>query len=1524
MEPVAIPVKSQSCPAQRGRRGAALVIVLAFLVLITVMTVAFFVSTSDEAGASKVEADTLTVRQLSDSTVHYALSRIRSATSGGTSTAWASQPGAIRTFGSDGKPKSVFKLYSASQMEEPVSAGGWDAGVDQPGADWEDARAHWTDLNAPSTSGSRIVFPIIDPRAAGKPAGKNDPMVDGFSFNASSLPGAVFPGSALDAAARVPMPVRWIYILKDGRFTSPSGGAGNVADFSASSPRPSASNPIVGRVAFWTDDETCKLNLNTACGGNYWDVPMLGSIQDLAFARHQPSKNEFNRYPGHPATTSLVPVFWSLGDSPLASPYESLAPPLTAVPPSGNISLFPPGATSGPFWMFPAVSIQPVFSSRVERFLDGLFQLSPRNSWRDSSGALAGSAMGLKPTVQDVSTGKSLNPLSSVDDDRLYSTVDEFFFRDPGADPPPRSAWSGALTEDQLESVRFFLTTHSRAPETNLFNQPKITIWPIDDETRANPANQFFSGADSRSAVDRLIAFCSTLNGFPYYFTRNDPSSGTGDWTPRNTKVYDYLVRLMEEPIPGFGASFESRFGVGGCRRLATLTYDYVRSAVNLGDTTSTPAGTVGLTRDSFDHYFSKPPVEKTQNVRYDPQPGTGQVVPIQIGTTKGIGRFPVIQEATLHFIAQAANQPPVALDAAGKPTTVINPMHPWVEGPPSSASLATANGTTTMSYVGGGAYPTIAGQTHAGLPFLTDATDAGGVLQVPNPRYQAGPLPSATANATGTFPPHKTQIQAAFYLTFVNVSPGYMLLNSDLKIRVRGLGQFRADGQALFSSSLDSVVEIFKSATPAYFLVGQNTINGRSTTGANELKANFVGVPVIVGQGTFGENFAFSGGPLEIELLTANNEVVQTVNMDFPSATFPTPILPPLASITGIYKGNRRNLLLSDVVLDGAGPSVGFPPAQTKDLAPSTMLTFDAGSDLAKNPNQGVGSTLYRVNCTRIDQVPSASSSYNNRSNSYPHLNLFVAERGDGSGDYRANLTADTIRSVEVAYGDPRLVAVNPTVDSRLYQPHRFYYDTKLRPAHSIRIGGEFARGQLPRYLTASGPQLRGTWNSSQPIAYEGAVTGTPGIPAGAWDIATPAEIARFPVFQLNAIATGWPFTASSTEFDDGKFLWGGIPKFSTVWENGGDFGTSLPRHPDAPHIGKAEEGTMKIDMGWPFPYFHNQSEVATSNYTGETLFSPNRQVPSPLVFGSLPIGSTPEEAWRTWLFCPNPVSPGHASAGKSPPDYAYLDFFHMPVVEPYAISDPFSTAGKVNLNHRIVPFGYITRTTALRGVLQSEMLTAVPDRQLGNKNLGPAKNYIYEVPALSGGGWFNSAAVGYSSFRYPIHASETLKQWDTVFDGGGIFRSASEICSLWLYPAKRPGALDASRDPEVAWAADNAALKSWWYDNPGESAKSVTGDNLRERPYATLYPRLTTKSNTYTIHHRVQTLQKSSASPADVWDETKDRVGAEYRGSALIERYIDPSDPEIPDFAAPENASKALDAFYRFRILQTKRFAP
>jgi len=131
------------------------------------------------------------------------------------------------------------------------------------------------------------------------------------------------------------------------------------------------------------------------------------------------------------------------------------------------------------------------------------------------------------------------------------------------------------------------------------------------------------------------------------------------------------------------------------------------------------------------------------------------------------------------------------------------------------------------------------------------------------------------------------------------------------------------------------------------------------------------------------------------------------------------------------------------------------------------------------------------------------------------------------------------------------------------------------------------------------------------------------------------------------------------------------------------------------------------------------------------------------------------------------------------------------------------------------------------------------------------------------------------------------------------GIFRSATEICELHLV---RKGESLHDYTSGKIWA--NALL---------------TSDNTRERPYTNLYAKLTTRSNICSVHFRVQQLKKSSASDQTQWDEAKDQVLGEYRGSSMIERYVDASDPKLVDFAT---VNGTLDAFYKFRVLSTRKF--
>jgi len=102
------------------------------------------------------------------------------------------------------------------------------------------------------------------------------------------------------------------------------------------------------------------------------------------------------------------------------------------------------------------------------------------------------------------------------------------------------------------------------------------------------------------------------------------------------------------------------------------------------------------------------------------------------------------------------------------------------------------------------------------------------------------------------------------------------------------------------------------------------------------------------------------------------------------------------------------------------------------------------------------------------------------------------------------------------------------------------------------------------------------------------------------------------------------------------------------------------------------------------------------------------------------------------------------------------------------------------------------------------------------------------------------------------------------------------------------------------------------------------LTGDNVKERPYANMQPRLTTKSNVFKVHMIVQTLKKARSVAPDIVDFEKDKPTGTWRGSAIIERFIDPSDNKIPDyFNDPNMQQPSLENFYNYRVLHIKQFA-
>ena len=223
--------------------------------------------------------------------------------------------------------------------------------------------------------------------------------------------------------------------------------------------------------------------------------------EEFYLSRNQPVTNEFQRYPGHPATTGL------------------------------NLVL-------------PELTNQQIFA------------LSPYYLPGGSGGG-----------TTNVYNGTGL-PRKQA---RLYASVDELYYSTNYSSGRGTNNL-GTLSIHDLDTKRFFLTAQSRAPEVNLFGEPRVTIWPEWDIV------------GNRSTLDGTIAFCSTAGGKRYYFTRHDPNSQTTDISlsdgyGSNPALFGYLQRMTGRPIPGFGGTangFLDKYGADRDQILADI-FDTIR-----------------------------------------------------------------------------------------------------------------------------------------------------------------------------------------------------------------------------------------------------------------------------------------------------------------------------------------------------------------------------------------------------------------------------------------------------------------------------------------------------------------------------------------------------------------------------------------------------------------------------------------------------------------------------------------------------------------------------------------------------------------------------------------------------------------------------------------------------------------------------------------------------------------------------------------------------------------------------------
>ena len=1235
--------------------GVALVMTLGILALISLLVISFLALSTSESRSADSFAQSRGARRLADSAVHLVMAQIREGTEGfarssgggidpGQPLAWVSQPGMIHTFRQSGAPDRVFRLYSSETMIEA-------AGATPPNdvaalADWHDRPGIFTDLNSPvmvpdGSGGFTPQTPIV--AVADLVQGSTlNPLVPGWTYSRDGItadiegfhvtpPPSYRPGDPVAPDNNpIPMPVRWLYLLEDGQLTAPRfDPATDEAVFDLSGQViPTAANPIVGRIAFWTDDETGKININTASEGTYWDLPRIWSQEDIGkytgndilttpgLAFGQPAQKEFQRYAGHPATTSLSPVLGSVLPRP------------------------------------------DTINTTTATDFESYYQLTPRTN-------IGGSRSGTQIVRAPI----------PIKNDRLYPSVDDFLFAARISDGRTRNT---PLTPDLIRKSKFFLSAHSIAPETTLFNTPRMAIWPV------------WENAANRTAYDKLAAFCSTIGGQSYHLTRSDPRSTTADAAGRNLELYQWLSNLTSRPVPGYGGDFATKLDTDHPQVL-TYIFDYIRST-NPQDRS---AGAVPFT-----------PIYNSVNRA---TPGAGEIIPLRIGDTQGFGRYPALSSPGIMFV------------------TIPDPDRPGTPG---------------------------------------DPNDPPGFL-----------------------------MEAIFVAEFATPAHGMACMRSGMRWRVRGLNQLRVkfgtdpwrdlklpvSGTNLFEQGdLDHWGGRGIGGTLSLLTTiraNARTNKGLNQSGGDDIPLNYpffseepVPIPTVDTQGE-PKNFQFEGGhEIVLELLTETDEIVQTSRFVFPEGEFKIP--------TFVQDFRSRNKWWVHSTMRGQDTIIGLEVA-------------------------GVSG-----NAATPDPDPTA--------------------------------------------GDKRMISGLHEVAPSKFRPHQNYTTVGISHAHSFTLttGPNGCAGNTSGKLVPVPHYVSHGYNRNPDV---------------------PPRVGQ----DRNNNGVIDPNESFVTRID-------GAP---------GEWDTGFGDQPDGAYINKPNDGDSAYDNRQgggryrpPYILGYNQGFAAARN----EFFSPNLQVPSPLMFGSLPTGVKRNRPWETLLFHPRPEDPGHPGR-TSPQDHLLADLFWMPVIEPYAISQPFATAGKVNLNHRIQPFDYIRRETGLHALLKStRMLALQPIDATRYKPLDPAgRNTPFGTDR-----------------RQEIDPALTLAEFDARYASRGVFRTASEICEMHLIP---PGESASS-------------MAAFWQTH------SLTGDNVREKPYVDLYPRLTTRSNSFRIHYKVQTVKLAPGADPARWKESRDSVVAEHRGATVIERLIDPNDPRLPDFATVSHTDPdaVMDRYYRFRVLSAETFQP
>jgi len=982
---------------------------------------------------------------------------------------------------------------------------------------------------------------------------------------------------------------------------------------------------------------------------------------------------------------------------------------------------------------------------------------------------------GTQYTVRNSPRPQPVGRRITPDADRLYASGDELLFQ------PDRELTAGRSAEawgDLMEDASFFLTANSRAPETTLFNTPKIAMYPIQEQSR------------DRFLKEDYLRFVSEINGDLYAFQRRNlgmrnksrntdasflysegPKSDIG--LERNGEMLGYLERMMATSIPGVGASFADKWDSNNADKVALYMFDQIRSTIASSDIRSVGVDGRGLQRvysagTNFNYAMSS-----TRNG----QKGLANQVTF-IGATIIFGATDTLGYSDRAEILTTSKMQAILL---------LHPFTPYLGGNKSSHGFRfRVRGASGLSIT--------AAETSSMLDGVVDAT--------------------------------------------YRVYPNNPEKNDGTTVQKRGVYDN-------FLNSLDALVGPDVGGKNAH-----RTRGGSDPVRHYPLVTEEINVDTTGGPGA--ATFNFSGGAITVEVLDKSDNVVQTIQMDFPA-------LENVAVPQALSSGSEAARRLDEYV-----------PGRADDRRLGTSY-HPLGDMLETRPRRGGHSF-------------------------------------GGNGSIAA--TGDIVRGVHWvgdsnSHGDPRLLAARSNIPRSEFAAHPRYSETtglaqtntnaKIPQNERDRVLDN-RRATAMRFdlFTLGGGYTRPNWNrkahrqsGSDTGQVGGSQTGTVGISAG---LSRAGEVGDNAFGYWKPPVTGY----------------GGVAA-----EGGGDWSEGMGIRTGGGFMSPASAGNMLAGGGGFYTKASGDIEEL-----GSDEFEPTKAAMSPLLFGSLPVPG--ELGWTTLLFNPRPFQGSSHPGFDKPADHLLLDFFWLPIVEPYPISERMSTAGKVNLNYQMWPFPYIERSTAIRGVMKPVPISVIKDHEsrIAKTNAAPNSRSVPKQwdrggnpPAAVPGTHFGTEvrnALRLDAAQGDISQSrqDSLEDFRRRFNNGEVFRTASEICEVSL----------------VEDGESYAGLNSYWGN------ADLTSDTMRELPYMSIYPRVTTKSNTYTVHYRVQSLgHPATEAKGGLWVEREGRVLGEFRGQASIERYIDPNDSSIPDYATSDPDSvKPLGDFYQWRVVKKSRFAP